>query len=91
MWKNLRQLNSHIEQEQSAAHELPDLGQLQAQQQVATSEEEVTSKSTFPQHIDAVNSACSLTTSWPQDSMLRTPRAWASLPVLKAVRTPTSS
>ena len=37
----LRQLDSHIEQEQSTAHQLPDLGQLQAQQQVASSEEEV--------------------------------------------------
>lgn len=48
--EDLRQLDSHIEQEQSAAHELPDLGQLQAQQQVAASEEEV-SPEALPQHI----------------------------------------
>ena len=39
--EELRQLNSLIEQEQSLAVELPDLGQLQAQQKVACLEEEV--------------------------------------------------
>ena len=33
--KELRQLDSHIEQDQSSAQEVPDLGQLQAQQRGA--------------------------------------------------------
>ena len=50
--KELRQLDSHIEQDQSSAQEVPDLGQLQAQQQVASSEEEVslTAPKPLPQH-----------------------------------------
>ena len=45
--EELRKLSIHIEQEQPSAAELPDLGWLQAQQQMASLEEEV-STNPFP-------------------------------------------